>query len=207
MGREITIKVYSIDELDKDAKEYAIAKFREYYPEDWWANDLIETLKEELDDKGYPDSEIGYSGFWSQGDGASFTCPVVDIKKWLQNTPKTNKEYANYQRIVKLLDKGFIDVYTAKVVRDNFHNYVHENTISAYTDFRLIGRLGTDAKRVCEVLEKIEEDINTEIKTLSKDIYSRLQKEYESITSDKAIIAELKDRDNVYLANGTLFHE
>lgn len=201
--REIVDKVYTIDELDEVSKQFAISKYRENenFPGDYWNETLLDTLQGELKDKGYPDSRIAYSGFWSQGDGASFTCEGIDIHRWLELKPQSD-----YKRILKLLKSGFIEVYSAKIVRDKWHNYVHENTTSAYVSFLMYGKLGTSAVRVEEVLCKIEMDINTEIKELNKDIYSRLQKEYDECTTDEAVIDEIRENNLEFYENGRLYN-
>ena len=67
---------YLFSELDHEAKQVAMDNFLESEEEDPgedWADDSIEEMEGELIEMGWYKTEIEYSGFWSQGDGASFT--------------------------------------------------------------------------------------------------------------------------------------
>ena len=103
MSRTVSEEIYTFDELDEKAKETAIENFRNKadYPHDDWHTELINEMKKELEEKGYPDSKIAYTGFWSQGDGASFTCPQVDIEKWLEGRKDKYKEAGRTLRLIK----------------------------------------------------------------------------------------------------------
>lgn len=50
---------------------------------DDWHDDLIQVFEDELQESGFNQSTISYSGFWSQGDGASFTCDDIDIQLFI----------------------------------------------------------------------------------------------------------------------------
>jgi hypothetical protein len=202
--RKIEYNVYSFDELSDKAKEKAIESIRnqEHYPHDDWNEGVYESWKEKLNTFGYPDADIRYSGFWSQGDGASFTCKSIDIEKWLELHKAKDRDYP---RILRLLKNGNLEVDSARVIRDRWHNYVHENTISAYVNFNMYGRLGTDAKRVMDVLDKVEKAISIEVVELSQQIYSELKSEYDEITSDAAIKEHIEEGDFEFRETGELY--
>lgn len=48
----------------------------------YYAEPVIAEWKWLLDQKGFKEVEINWSGFWSQGDGASFTAKSIDFKKY-----------------------------------------------------------------------------------------------------------------------------
>src|SRR5258708_6719855 len=85
MPRAITKTVYTFRELlvlRKEGKttEKAVHKAKDWLIEgqtdhDWWRY-LHELWKKALDQIGFEHAEIAFSGFWSQGDGASFTASV-----------------------------------------------------------------------------------------------------------------------------------
>jgi hypothetical protein len=54
-----------------------------HMPEDWYIF-LIDRAVNELAEHGFKSAEIQFSGFWSQGDGASFTCERIDVPLFLQ---------------------------------------------------------------------------------------------------------------------------
>ena len=51
------------------------------YGNDWedpeWSEWIVEQIIEELEGMGFVGVEVNFSGFWSQGDGASFTCKSI----------------------------------------------------------------------------------------------------------------------------------
>lgn len=77
---------FKYDQLTPSAQEKA---------REWWVNAENETgsnyyaepvvaeWKWLLQNKGFNDVEINWSGFWSQGDGASFTAGSIDFRKYL----------------------------------------------------------------------------------------------------------------------------
>lgn len=52
--------------------------------DEYWEEHIIDEWKAELEDMGFSDVDISYSGFSSQGDGASFTADGFDFMKWVE---------------------------------------------------------------------------------------------------------------------------
>jgi len=50
-----------------------------------WHDTILADIFDELSDEGFPDAYIQYSGFYSQGDGASFTCDKIDLEKFFNS--------------------------------------------------------------------------------------------------------------------------
>jgi hypothetical protein len=75
----------TFDELSDGAKD----NFRfnnytvNYNYSEWWSEPVILEWKWLLKNKGFENVEIAFSGFYSQGDGASFTGKLVDAKTYL----------------------------------------------------------------------------------------------------------------------------
>lgn len=67
-------------DLDEDRKWEIV----ESHMGDHWFESLIEDSVNELAEHGFEDAEIAFSGFWSQGDGASFTCKRIDVPLFLK---------------------------------------------------------------------------------------------------------------------------
>ena len=89
MPRTITKTVYSFKELlalNQEGKvtqksiERAKAWLQEAATDFNWYSDVLDIWKDALAQIGFEDAEISFSGFWSQGDGASFTA-TVDLDK------------------------------------------------------------------------------------------------------------------------------
>lgn len=76
MRQEIIIKTYKyFNEFDKETQDLIVRKYNRINEDSWEfvSEDLIKNFTSELESLGYTDIKIEYSGFYSQGDGASFT--------------------------------------------------------------------------------------------------------------------------------------
>lgn len=124
----------------------------------------------------YTEILIAFSGFWSQGDGASFT-GTIDVSKWIEYM-----HLDKYSRIKKLIDSGAIPGQGV-IKRDRWHNYSHWNTTSIYYDWYTEDR----QTNVQALLDELENDILEHHQQLNKDIYKALETEYENETSEDAV--------------------
>ena len=93
--------------------------------EDDWAPDVLDEFETRMEDMGWENLEMRYSGFYSQGDGASFTGILSDGEK------KTVfvKEILGMDKFPQQI----IDRITFKVVGLN-SRYYHENTVKLEID-------------------------------------------------------------------------
>lgn len=97
------------DELSEETKEKVLKKFHDINIDHEWWDPTIDQIKNELEDEfGLYDIEIKFSGFASQGDGASFTGKIIEFGKFLEKTKIESCIWFN---------RGSL-------------NYVHENTVS-----------------------------------------------------------------------------
>jgi hypothetical protein len=82
--RTIRIKLYKFSELTKGAKQKALDQLRDINTDNNdWHDPVLTGAKEDLIAAGYENPEILYSGFYSQGDGACFTCSKIDFNKFM----------------------------------------------------------------------------------------------------------------------------
>src|SRR4051812_21842706 len=93
--RTVTITLHAFDELSEDARRGALKTLRTINVEDsGWHEHVLAQAEEGLAAAGFLDADIRYAGFWSQGDGASFTARV-DLAAWL----RAKKLAARYRAI------------------------------------------------------------------------------------------------------------
>ena len=207
---------FQFDELSPDIQKKVLNYYRETYEEnifDGWYEDVIENFESKLKNLGLEDIESRFSGFWSQGDGASFTANVRDVEKFLKHAIKLKSgKWFDYQKEekeekeedeIESLISGFEELginskiipltpddFWINIKRDS-SRYYHENTISADLDVDepVEGR-DLDASQRKEFnawLYSLENSITKWAREKSKELYSELENEYDSITSDKAI--------------------
>ena len=75
---------FQFDQLADDAKETARDWYREGgFDYEWW-DSIEDEWKVEIEEMGFQNVDIAFSGFSSQGDGASFTGNRFDLKKWTE---------------------------------------------------------------------------------------------------------------------------
>lgn len=70
--------------------EKILEKHRNMLTEDDWHNGVIDNFKEALEAHGFYDVDVLYTGFWSQGDGASWTSESnVTLEQCVKNAQAT----------------------------------------------------------------------------------------------------------------------
>jgi hypothetical protein len=75
---------FQLAQLEDRAKERARNWYREASTGDSWWEYTLDEWKKELEDMGFDGVDINFSGFASQGDGASFTAKRFDFMKWAE---------------------------------------------------------------------------------------------------------------------------
>ena len=181
-----TYNVYDWDELPEEGKKKSLENYREINIEGgFWENpDSVYEIKKWLEKNGYNDVDLRYSGFWSQGDGASFTASV-DIAKWIT----AGKLKKKYPLTFKHSDEINVQIKQAG-------NYYHEMTMSIEIEAH-------DGECDAELVE-LEDVILSEAREKAKKIYKALENEYNKQTSDEAVIEMLRVNDYKFTIDGKI---
>lgn len=111
MPKTITkhIVVYTFDELSDTAKEAAVNEYRCDDNDNHWQEWPIDDAKEQGKERGFDIEDVRYTGFWSQGDGASWQ-GSIDIGRFLDYHLKDdNPDHARYVVLRELLRNDWID--------------------------------------------------------------------------------------------------
>ena len=185
------MRTYEIHELSKASKKAAIEEIKRmdsFAEQDVDLDWVIENETEDLQALGLDNVEIAFTGFWSQGDGASFIGRVDDIPKFIKTIGITDE-------ILPKALEAFEDVYEMEIIRID-SRYVHENTvrfdISEIDDPEILIMTGFGLGDVTLNLNDILEEIGFEakaskwVKDKCKEIYRKLEKAYEGEFSDEA---------------------
>jgi len=184
--------VYKFEELSKEGQEKALEKMRDINVNYNWWDYSLEYWTEELDKLGFTDANINFSGFWSQGDGASFTAGI-DGGKYI----KANKLGKQFRSLLNIINKEW--TVSGKVYRID-HHYSHEYTVSVSIESDYYTEDETRYNRIENQLQELQAYILEDVRTLSRKIYKELEKEYEYQTSDEQV------KDTI-LANEYEFNE
>lgn len=188
--------------ISKKILEKAKENLREYNTHEGWHETITEEWKEALNQIGFPDAEIHFSGFACQGDGACFTCKyvnVTDLLDFLGTKRQANPAitYDGKQEdfrgwiLHKLGWKGqddnhrfqwladIADQISATVTHDG--RYYHEQSASLTAEF-----YGPETvETAVEEFRKCAEDLR---RWLSKAIYKDLEAQYDYLTSDEGFL-------------------
>lgn len=171
MRKETIVKTYlTFDELNESQRKFVLDKYRTWNVDhDSWYDFVYEDQNTILKLLGFDNVEIKFRGFWSQGDGASFTgrFKIPKNKKELKERIKAVKEYAPDTELYNYESMEFSDEEreeeTLNVYRITQH-YVHYNTITSDND-----------------------DLKMFAREYSKHIYRELEKAFEDLTSDEEV--------------------
>jgi len=173
-------------------KAQLIEKYRYFNVEcgAWWDHTYDE-FGERMLEQGILVTDIHFSGFCSQGDGACFEGFIKDTKKFVEVNFKPDE----YPMIRKLLEHGG-DV--------KFHcrhcgHYYHENCVAFNIDsdiFAYILPITTDFhEQIVEAWDEARSYEMEEFTDASKEIFRRhmrelyreLERDYDHLTSDEAV--------------------
>lgn len=184
MRQETIVRtILKFDELDENQKSKVIENMRDINTDYDWYEHVYDDAKTILGMLGFSNIEITYSGFWSQGDGASFTASfdVPRTKKELKERQAKVREYAPNIKLGLFSDMRFDkdekDAGTLEVFRICPH-YAHYNTISSDNN-----------------------DLKEFARDFSKWIYKKLESEYEYLTSNECITETIECNEYEFYAD------
>lgn len=198
------------DEQRGEVSSRAVERAREWLQEaavdgSWWNECVYDQWKEGLDQIGFMDADISFSGFSSQGDGASFTARIdcerlldfmlsrikpknciegnpEDFRPWIAHKIGGTPVTWNFRRLKRL--GGYLG---GKVYRTE-SRYVHENTCQVEIEFHGNGNRYHGHPKVNTLVCLFEEEAEELRKDLSKAIYKDLEEEYDYCQEDEQLI-------------------
>lgn len=216
--KEIT--VYKWEELSQSAQEKARQWYLECMDYEWWEG-VYEGAKEDGAELGFYIDRIYFSGFYSQGDGASWI-GQVDVRQWLE---EHEKDSIGVSAWCQLVQEGVVTMH-CKVVANNSH-YCHESTMQ-FQDIEDDGAFEDEDEMqlpsifkgmsVATVFDLIVNDPECSIKStealtqaitesgrdFARHIYQRLREEYEYLCSDEMMLDHFYANDYQFTEEGVL---
>lgn len=194
MRKEIVL-VFEFDELESNIKERLIEKcdLTPFYEEE--ARFFLHKKEEELNHI-FDGVTINYSGFWCQGDGASFTCDGVNFNKLIAYDDIRN----NIKHCKCLSDRAIYNLLSDFMgsIRRIDHHYYHAYSVRSCVEYRgYYNRLG-------QLLEGyLEEALNEYHQEEANKIYKQLEDLYYDETSEENRIAYLREFE--YFGDGDVY--
>lgn len=193
--RTIRTKVYTFNELNKEAQEKAIIDYRNGN-DDLQLLSFNEDCNRIIEERGFRDVSLSYSLSYSQGDGLSFTASNIEnsiLISFFREILGENKE----KTIQVLIDNCSFELtgnrgrynYASKSDIDyTLEDYGHNDTINC----NIV---------VAKVLEKLENYYIDLCKELEKNGYNEL----EYLNSDEYIKDVLINNEYEFLSNGKIY--
>lgn len=179
------INLYKFSELSEAAKAKAIEKLHDINVDYDWSEFTLDEMSERLAELGFNDAKVMYSGFWSQGDGACFTCSSIDFNKFLDGK---YKEYA--------------EDLTCSITHSWRYYFATSTTVNLEKNYYPSRE---DQKEIPEdIFLAIEKDIENERERLGNEFYRELEEEYEYQTSKEAITETIEANEYEFLESGEM---
>lgn len=194
------------NDLGETTKSRILDKHRHWNVEyvDWW-DCVYDLFKQDMDKIGVDVDRMYFSGFWSQGDGACFEGSVREWGVFLQSLGYTDPA----------LTKHAAAHFQLSVERRGY--YYHENCTSFCVDLPL-PRNTEDEDFISDFLpaayerdslheavwvsnlanfdsSKLEEEFTEALRNHMRELYKRLEAEYDYLTSDDAVLDALEAHD------------
>lgn len=207
--KQITLKLYSFNELDKEAKGKALTTHRDLNINfDWW-DDEFEDFIELCSRMGIAviKDKIKFRGFYSQGDGSGFSAKVDILKLITAIENQSWKDYAPLQefpfdipnidsRVLPLLAKNILPHEPQIISRSQQYGVVVD--LGIY----VLNEDGREHDNVFEELDKLEEWLRKIAEALNRYLYTTLEKQYEFLCSDTAIKESMLNMEYLFTADG-----
>ncbi len=171
---------------------------------EWW-DDVYDVFKHDMEDVGIEVDKMYFSGFWSQGDGACFEGRVDDWSKFLASVGYT------CPALIGLACNAW------RFSVDHSGHYYHENCTSfssdmaspsdycyseldEFVDAHSPYKTEIQNAAFLTILQGYDYDsLYTEFEEAFKghmrDLYSRLEVEYDHLTSDESVLESLDAND------------
>ena len=182
--KEVKVKLYEFSELSEKVQQKLIEDNREHeVDQDDWFEPITEGFEEDMKSAGIDDITIGFTGFWSQGDGACFHGKVTDNRKLIETLKE--EDYLEKELNIPGIDE--LNIAIIKIT----HRYEHANTIVADID--------DWGEYDCDHLETA---ITKWARDKSNKLYTTLEQYYEELTSDDNVRDYLVEKGEVFLENG-----
>jgi len=197
----IKVKLYDFNELSPEAQADAIAGNEDINILDDWFEPVIEGFVEDMKglDHEIDPKDISFSGFYSQGDGASFT---------------TENGSLSAETLVKLVigeseDSEVYSVDAANLMKEaakngelefelvrTTHRHVHQNTVELRSEYT------GDSVHAHTVLDGMHSAIENKLRTYMRNLYDKLEEYYTELRSDEAVKETLVINEFKYLEDG-----
>lgn len=189
-------KVYKFTELSDSAKQKALEDHANNLWHDWW-DSVFEDAKAIGKLMGIAISNIYFSGFSSQGDGACFeghySYRKGSVKDVMSHAPQDEKLHEIVRTLANIQKRNFYQL-SARVKQRGHYYHSRCTTIDVYRDSDTHECSDGDEDALAECL-----------RDFMNWIYRQLEQEYEWMTSEEYLADHAEANEYEFLESGKLF--
>lgn len=219
---------YSFEELSPEAQEKALDTFRDINTDyNDWHDPIIEGFIEDMMEEFGVDigtEDIFYTGFYSQGDGASFKGTVDDRDKFFKNALSLkssefldmgDEEKSDDEELVTLMGDlrniGFDN--RERLKPEDFYikftksssRYEHSNTMDIDLEVDSFDDKEDDERDFKSFVDKIEQESLKWARGKADELYSSLSRYYEELQEDDEVKETIIANDYQFNEDGSQF--
>lgn len=200
------IAIFKYDELSNEAK----AKARDWWRnascgETYWSECVIDEVKEQGDLMGLEISNVYFSGFWSQGDGACFegSWNAANVKAdqvadgWgdCRETQQIKGIASRFAEIAKAWPNAYFGVK-----HQGRYSHEHSTSFDIVLDENSDGESGYEGD-----IDEAEASIIETARDYMRWIYRQLEKAYEDYNSDEQIAGNIEANSYEFTDDGKIY--
>lgn len=193
--KRISINLYSIDELNREAQELVFENYPHFNVEcgAWYDceyyhfTEIAKAVGVDMHEDG-----IYFSGFYSQGSGSTFKSRIdaekfiegIKQKKWKEEAPTLEFDFAPCpcdKRVIALIINGTIDCSWHTDIPNR--GYWLDFTLDYYWS----SEYNRDILNIESELEKLDDWVKEILNSFNRHLYKLLEQEYEYQTSSEAL--------------------
>ena len=197
-----TIKIYTFDELSSSAREKACQQVGDSMTDNaWWYDSTFDLFVERCKDYGMNNVDIHFTGFGSQGDGASFTCDDINVEKLLVSLDIKMSD--------GLKEKILAYIYEVNIVRGTSYRAYHKQTVHAKVFVDEDALYEEEEEEIIQDIHDIADTLEFKLEQLKNDLcqqlYYSLEQEYDYLHSSDYVDELAYYNKMQFLANGLVY--
>ena len=213
MPQVIATTVYRLDELPEGARDRARAWYREDGFDYDWYDSVFEDFERIAEILGIclktrpvrlmgggtrREPQISFTGFWSQGDGASYQALYAFRKNATREirgyAPKDTRLHAIADDLQAIQRRNF---YQLRADVSHRGRYSHEYCMAISVE--------RDSPTYQDMTGDAEETIIEALRDLARWLYRQLEREYDYLSSDEAVDETIAANEYTFTAAGRRF--
>lgn len=193
-------------EKDKKVYKHILDRHRDINVDHAWWEFTVEAFEEELEALGFSNTNFNFSGFSSQGDGASFTGDwnsekILTVKELKEKGIGLSDWAKELKRVLKGTLKDIKAKYATFSIKRISHHYAHEYTVSIFEP-----EYWNSRKQEQDYIPQEQEDnLLKGCRTAMHEMYRILEKEYDYLTSDEAVEETLSVNEYKFDKDGKIW--